>query len=174
MRSVTNAILFLVALLAVVSLYVFRQESFVGLRNTLTAALNRERPVAAKRLPVLPSPAPVKPQRVIRASRAIPEVEVVVVVPDVKPAPGTDAIEIGMEKSTLAENFGPPEVRTSSREGERLLETYVYLPDAAKATVVRLINGRVASVHNTRTVSPPLLVPRAGHVEHVLFQTYSR
>ena len=174
MRSVMNALLFLVALLAVVSLYVFRQESFSGLRNTLTGALNRERPVAAKKNPLLPKPAPAKPERVIRAARAIPQVEIVVVVPDVKSAPGTDAIEIGMEKSTLAESFGPPEVRTSSRDGERFLETYVYLPEAAKATVVRLINGRVASVHNTRTVSPPLLVPRAGHVEHVQFPTYSR
>ena len=174
MRLLTNSILFLIALLAVVGLYVFRQESFSGLQKTLAAALGRDRPLAAKRNPVPPKLAPAKPERVTKVVRTIPEVEVVVVVDEVKSAPASHAIEVGMEKATLAENFGPPEVRTSSREGERFLETYVYLSDATKATVVRLVNGRVASVHDTRTISPPLLVPRAGHAEHVLFETYSR
>ena len=174
MRLITNAILCLIAVLAMVCLYVFRQESFSGVR-TLAAAFGRERPLAVRRNPVPPKPAPAKPERVARAVRKIPEVDVVVVVvAPPKSVPASEAIEVGMEKAALAENFGPPEVRTSSRDGERFLETYVYLPEAAKATVVRLINGRVASVRNTRTVSPPLLVPPAGHAQHVLFETYSR
>jgi len=174
-RLLTNTIIGLLALLAVVCLYVFRQESFNGLQQTIASALGRDRPTSMRRDPLPPKPAPAKIEHVIKASRKIPEVEVVVVVvAPPRSAPSTDAIEIGMEKAALTENFGPPEVKTSSREGERFLETYVYLPEKAKATVVRLVNGRVASVHDTRTVSPPLLVPRAGHTEHVLFETYSR
>jgi hypothetical protein len=173
-RLITNTIICLLALLAVICLYVFRQESFSGMQRTLAAALGREHPRTAKRDPVVPKPAPAKPERVAKAVRKIPEVEVVVVVPDVKSAPTTDAIEVGMEKASLAENYGPPEVRTSFLDGERFLETYVYLPNAAKATVVRLVNGRVSSVRNTRTISPPLLVPPSSHTQRVLFETYSR
>jgi hypothetical protein len=65
-----------------------------------------------------------------------------------------------MEKKNLGD-FGPPDVMISAREGGQFFETYIYLAiPPAKARVVRLVNGRVARVGSTQTISPPLLVPQ--------------
>jgi hypothetical protein len=83
----------------------------------------------------------------------------VTVIP-VEPRPPADSIQIGMQKKKLWRDFGEPDVSTSSRERERFLETFIYLQDMSKATVVRLVNGTVVAVSATKTVGPPLLVPR--------------
>ncbi|HYL93862.1 MAG TPA: hypothetical protein VEW69_11985 [Alphaproteobacteria bacterium] len=154
MRNLTNILLFVVALLTVVGLYLLRDQSFQGWqRNTFSPE-----PKVAKQLPSPPKPPP--PKQVAKAK--VPDIKVEVTVVPVPPRPSMDTIQVGMEKSRLWGDFGKPDAMTSSRDGDRLNETFIYLDNVKKATVVRLVNGMVTSVRNTRTVSPPLLVPQAN------------
>ena len=164
MRNVTNALMFVVALLIVVGMFVLREQSFKGLQRSFGGFMAKERPLVAKRQ------IPFKNERSRRAAGRHPEglgnvsrVEVKVTVIPVGPRPATETIQVGMAKARLWDDFGTPDAMTSSRDGERFLETFIYLfDDASKATVVRLVNGAVVSVRSTRTVSPPLLVPQAN------------
>jgi hypothetical protein len=172
MRVLTNSMLFLVAILAIVGLYVFRQQSFIGLQKKFGVVLGRERPYDARQIPPQPNLAASKPVPArTGASSTAQEVQVTVIVIPVEPKPPTDSIQIGMQKEKLWRDFGDPDVSTSSREGERFLETFIYLQDASKATVVRLVNGTVVSVSATRTVGPPLLVPRTDKTRTSVFLT---
>ena len=173
MRALTNGMLFLVAILAVVGLYVFRQQSFASLQK-LGVGLGRERvgrQIAAH--PTLPT-AKRTPART-RTATTPQEVQVTVTVVPVEPTPPTDSIQVGTRKERLWRDFGEPDVSTSSREGERFLETFIYLQDALKATVVRMVNGTVVSVSATKTAGPPLLVPRTNKIRtSVLLTSDSR
>jgi hypothetical protein len=160
MRTVTSVLMFLVALLTVVGIYVLREQSLGGLHRTFGALLGNQRPVA--RQPTPPKVGPAKSARVHSVGRknTLPQIEVMVTVIPIEPKPTVDTIQVGMAKSSL---WGEPDAMTSSREGGQFLETFIYLPveDPSKATVVRLVNGAIVSVRSTRTVSPPLLVPQA-------------
>jgi hypothetical protein len=153
MRNLTNILLFLVALLTVVGLYLLRDQSFQGWqRNTFNPT-----PQVAKK--IVPPAKPAPPKHVAKAKS--PEIKVAVTVVPVPPRPSMDTIQVGMEKSRLWGDFGRPDAMTSSRDGNKFHETFIYLDHITKATVVRLVNGTVTSVRNTRTVTPPLLVPQA-------------
>src|SRR5438874_2460302 len=153
MRTVTNALMFFVALLTVVGIYVLREQSLGGLHRTFGALLGNQRPAAR---PTLPKVGPAKSARGHSAERQNPppQIEVTVTVTPIEPKPTVDTIQVGMAKSSL---WGDTDAMTSSREGAQFLETFIYLPveDPSKATVARLVNGAVVSVHSTRTVSPP-------------------
>jgi len=169
MRALTNIMLFLVAILAVIGLYVFRQQSFANLQQKFGVGRAR----AVPRNPVLPAaaakPVPVKTTSTSKA----PDVQVTMMVVPIEPRPLSDGIQIGMQKKKLWRTFGEPDVMTSSREGERFLETFIYLQDVSRATVVRLVNGTVVSVSATKTVNPPLLVPRADRATSVFLTSDS-
>ena len=175
MRALTNSMLFLVAILAVVGLYVFRQQSFASLQK-LGVGLGRERAsvgrqIAAQRTLSRAKPAPAR----TRTATTPQEVQVTVTVVPVEPTLPTDSIQVGTRKERLWRDFGEPDVSTTSREGERFLETFIYLQDASKATVVRMVNGTVVSVSTTKTVGPPLLVPRTNKIRtSVLLTSDSR
>jgi len=174
MRALTNSMLFLVAILAVVGLYVFRQQSFASLQK-LGVGLGRERASvgrqAAQRTLPRAKPAPAR----TRTATTPQEVQVTVTVVPVEPTLPTDSIQVGTRKERLWRDFGEPDVSTTSREGERFLETFIYLQDASKATVVRMVNGTVVSVSTTKTVGPPLLVPRTNKIRtSVLLTSDSR
>src|SRR6185503_14414921 len=147
MRKVTNTLMFLVALLTILGIYMFREQS-VGRLRTLGALLGNQKPVVHQP----PVPAKVEAgkqrrQRNLREPQAQPEIEVSVTVTPVEPKPTPGMIRIGMAKTRLWGDFGKPVAITSSRDGERFLETFIYLlDDPAKATVVRLVNGTVVSV----------------------------
>ncbi len=168
MRALTNVMLFLVAILAIVGLYVFRQQSFASLQQF--GVSNRAH--VAQHKPAPPVPVAAKPAhaRTSAPSTAQAIQVTVTVLPD-EPKPSTDSIQIGMEKKKLWRSFGEPDVMTSSREGERFLETFIYLQDISRATVVRLVNGTVVSVSSTKTVGPPLLVPRADRARNSVLLT---
>jgi hypothetical protein len=167
MRTVTNTLMFLVALLTIVGIYLFREQSVGSLHSTFGALLGNQKPV--KHEP--PAPHKVEAgkqrrQRNLREPQAQPEIEIKVTATPVEPKPTTGMIRIGMAKTALWGDFGRPVAITSSRDGERFLETFIYLlDDPAKATVVRLVNGTVVSVADTRTISPPLLVPRSNGLQ---------
>ena len=164
MRTVTNTLMFLVALLTVVGIYVLREQSAGGLQRTFGALLGNQRPVA-RRPPAPPKVGAAKRvhSQAVGGTSLIPQVEVTVTVIPVEPKPPLGAIQVGMAKSRLWEDFGPPNATTSSRDGDRFLETFIYLfEDPTRATVIRLVNGAVVSVRSTRTVSPPLLVPQSN------------
>lgn len=169
MRALTNMMLFLVAILAVIGLYVFRQQSFAGLQKFGVGS--RERAHAAPRIPARPSPVAAKPAPARAKASNAHDVQVIMTVIPVEPKPSTDSIQIGMQKKKLWRSFGEPDVMTSSRERERFLETFIYLQDLSKATVVRLVNGTVVSVSATKTVGPPLLVPRADRARTSVYLT---
>jgi len=163
--------LFLVALLAITGVYAIREESFPELQKSFAGVFGPSRPPMARRAAPSLAPPPIRRARATARDRvSAPNiVEVTVVAVPLAPKPSTDSIQIGMDKTTLWENFGQPDVVTLSRDGESLRETYIYLETSAKATVVRLINGTVASVGNTRTINPPLLVPQNTKVPSPLF-----
>ena len=175
MRGFTNIMLFLVALLAITGVYAIREESFPELQKNFAGVFGPSRPPMARRAAPPLAPPPTRRaratarDRVVGPNAAPNNVEVTVVAVPLAPKPSTDSIQIGMDKITLWENFGQPDVVTLSRDGESLRETYIYLETSAKATVVRLINGMVASVGNTRTINPPLLVPQNTKVPSPLF-----
>jgi hypothetical protein len=175
MRALTNTMLFLVAILAVIGLYVFRQQSFASLQK-FGVGLGRERARVARQIAAQPTLPPARPGPArTRASTTAQEVQVTVTVIPVEPRLPTDSIQIGTRKEKLWRDFGEPDVSTSSREGERFLETFIYLQDATKATVVRMVNGTVVSVSATKTAGPPLLVPRTGKIRtSVLLTSDSR
>jgi hypothetical protein len=158
-------VVFLFALLSVEGIYIFREKSFGGLQKGFAATFGRERLVTAKRpsLPKKPATVKIAPV-VVRAARVAPPLEVSVTVVPIEPKASPDTIRIGMEKASLWQEFGQPDATTSSREGDRFLETYIYLDVGGKATVARLVNGRVASVRGTRTISPPQLVPGLSNI----------
>jgi len=158
MRTVTNVLMFLVALLTVVGIYVLREQSLGGLKRSFGALLGNQRPLAKR--PSLPKVSPAKSVRERNGERqnTVPQIEVTMTAIPVDPKPTVDTIRVGMAKS---KSWGQPDAVTSSREGEQFLETFIYLlEDLSKATVVRLVNGSVVSVYGTRTASPPLLVPQ--------------
>jgi hypothetical protein len=172
MRALTNVMLFLVAILAVIGLYLFRQQSFASLQQKFGGALGRQRAQVARRIPVPPTAVAAKPAPArTRASSTAQGIQVTVIVIPIEPKPPTDSIQVGMQKKKLWRDFGEPDVMTSSRERERFLETFIYLQDMSKATVVRLVNGTVVSVNDTKTVGPPLLVPRAARTRTSAFLT---
>jgi hypothetical protein len=167
MRTVTNTLMFLVALLTVVGIYVLREQSAGGLQRTFGALLGNQRAVARRRPPAPPKVGAAKRihSQAVGGTSLIPQVEVTVTVIPVEPRPPVDAIHVGMAKSRLWKDFGTPNATTSSRDGERFLETFIYLfEDPSSATVIRLIDGAVVSVRTTRTVSPPLLVPQSSRL----------
>jgi hypothetical protein len=51
MRTLTNAFVFLVALLSVEGIYIFREKSFGGLQKGFSAAFGRERLLPPRRRP---------------------------------------------------------------------------------------------------------------------------
>ncbi len=172
MRALTNGMLFLVAILAIVGIYLFRQQSFGSLQRQFGGRLGREKAHVARHIPVQPTPVPAKPALArSRASSTPQDVQVTVTVIPFEPKPLTDSIQIGTQKNKLWRDFGEPDVSTSSREGERFLETFIYLQDAFRATVIRLVNGTVVSVSATKTVGPPLLVPRTDKARPSVFLT---
>src|SRR5260370_21137692 len=159
MRALTNVMLFLVGILAVIGLYVFRQQSFASLQQRFGGSARSH---AAPRIPARPSAGATKPASArTKASNAAKDVQVIMTVIPVEPNPSTDTIQIGMQKKKLWRSFGEPDVMTSSREGNRFLGTFIYLEDISKATVVRLVNGTVVSVSATHTVDPPFLASPA-------------
>ena len=92
-------------------------------------------------------------------ARNVPAVEISVTVIPIVPKLPTDAIHVGMDRTTLRADFAQRDVMISSREDECFLETYIYLGNTVKETVIRLINGRVASVsyqenEAIRTITP--------------------
>lgn len=169
MRALTNMMLFLVAILAVIGLYVFRQQSFASLQQKFGGSARSH---VAPRIPARPAAVAAKPAPArTKVSNAAQDVQVIMTVVPVEPKPTTDSIQIGMQKKKLWRSFGEPDVMTSSREGERFLETFIYLQDLSKATVVRLVNGTVVSVSATKTVGPPLLVPRTDRARPAVYLT---
>src|SRR5712692_1203210 len=172
MRALTNIMLFLVAILAVIGLYLFRQQSFTVLQQRFGVSLGRGRAHVAQHIPAPPTGAAAKPASArTGASRTDQEIQVTVTVIPIEPKPPADSIQVGMKKTKLWRDFGEPDVMASSREGERFLETFIYLQDMSKATVVRLVNGTVVSVSATKTVGPPLLVPRADRARNSVLLT---
>ena len=155
MRLVTNIILVLAAGLTVIGLYVFRQQTFGGFQKQFGSMFGKEQVTVAKKAPLPVVPGKPKPKA---APVQAPNVEVVTSVVPVIPKPPLESIKVGMEKGNLGD-FGKPDVVMSSREGEQFYETFIYLGTPSMATVVRLVNGKVAWVGSTRTVNPPLLVP---------------
>ena len=156
----------------------FRQESFNGFQQTIAAALGRDRPLSMKREPLPPKPAPAKVEHAIKAVRK--RFQRSRWLSSWSRRHGRRLLRMPLRsewkrprsrKILDQPESGPLLHSEQASSVEHLLSLS---QEKAKATVVRLINGRVASVHDTRTVSPPLLVPRAGHTEHVLFETYSR
>jgi len=161
MRILTNSILFLVALLMLVGVYVLRHQTFGGLQKKFGVMFGNEGSQVSRSShgpdSALPSTKSQSPASVLRR---IPQVDELAMVIPLPPKTPTENIQIGMTRSLLWGDFGQPDVMTSSREGQRFLETYIYLSKSAKATVVRLVNGQVAWVANTRTNNPPVLVPQ--------------
>ncbi len=98
MRALTNVMLFLVAILAIVGLYVFRQQSFASLQQF--GVSNRAH--VAQHKPAPPVPVAAKPAhaRTSAPSTAQAIQVTVTVLPD-EPKPSTDNIQIGMEKKKL-------------------------------------------------------------------------
>ena len=164
MRNVTNALMFVVALLIVVGMFVLRDQSFKGIERSL-GAFRAKAPLAAKRqIPLKDERSRPVASRRREVSGNDAGVEVTVTVIPVAPKPATEAIQVGMVKTRLWDDFGTPDATTSLRDGDRFLETFIYLLEPSKATIVRLVNGTVTSVKNTRTISPPLLVPQPSGV----------
>ena len=163
MRTVTNSLMFLVALLTIVGIYVFREQSLGGLHSTFDTLLGKQRSVVKRPAAPAKVEAGKRRQQGTRGQQTQPEIDVMVTVIPVEPKPTAGMIQIGMAKTRLWGDFGTPVAITSSRDGERFLETFIYLlEDPSKATVVRLVNGTVVSVRDTRTISPPLLTPRSN------------
>ena len=162
MRSLGNIILLALALLIVLGVYVFRTELFSGFQSSKTALMNSQ--TAKQRKPSI-QPSTARSRRVTPAKRfsavVDPKPTGSVTVVELKQAP--DNIEVGMGKATLHQDFPPPAVMIASRDGHRFLETYIYLVSPNQAKVVRVVNDSVISVHGTRTVDPPLLVPHSGN-----------
>jgi hypothetical protein len=154
----TNIFLFIAACLIVLGVYVLRQQTFGGFQRQFGSMFTQEQAKMAKNAPVPAAPPHVK-VRVTKPSLA-PKVEILTAVIPVVPKPAVETIQVGMQKKNLGD-FGLPDVMTSARQGDQFFETYIYLADPpGKARVVRLVNGRVAWVGSTQTVSPPLLVPQ--------------
>ena len=171
MRALTNIMLFLVAILAVVGLYLFRQQALTGLQQKFGAALGG-RTHLARQSPTPPTATAGKSSSGrAKLNSAVSSVKITVTVIPIEPKPPTDNIQIGMQKKKLWQDFGEPDAMASSREGERFLETFIYLQDPSRATVVRLVNGTVISVSATKTVGPPLLVPRVDRARKSVLLT---
>jgi hypothetical protein len=159
MRGLTNIFLFLAACLTVVGVYVLRQQTFGGFHRQLRTMFTQEQPRVAKK-PTVPEVRFHFGKLRSGAQSLDRKVDIMTAVIPIVPKPPAEAIQVGMQKENLGD-FGPPAVKTSSREGNHFYETYIYLADPpGKARVVRLVNGRVAWVGSTQTASPPLLVPQ--------------
>ena len=163
MRTVTNFLMFLVALLTVGGIYLLREQSSGGLHRAFGSLLGNQRQAAKH--PTPPKAGRAKPAHMHTVARIDPQrtVDVTVTVIPVGSSSTADKIQVGMAKKKLWDQFGKPDVMTSSRDSERFLETFIYLfDDGSKATVIRLVNGAVVSVQSTLTISPPLLVPQSN------------
>jgi hypothetical protein len=146
MRSVTNAILLLVALLSILGIYVLREHSYRGSQKRFAQQFGSETLKAANLDTSYQKRAVRSVHKDGSDARNVSPVEISVVVIPIVPKLPTDAIHVGMDRMTLRADFAQPDVMISSREDECFLETYIYLENTVKETVIRLINGRVASV----------------------------
>lgn len=165
MRNLTNVLMFAVALLIIVGMFLLREQSFKSIQKSFGSFVAKPRSVVAKQqIPIknehLRSVASRRLEEVGNASR----VAINVIVIPVEPKPVAESIHVGMAKANVWGDFGRPDAMASLRDGDRFLETFIYLLEPTKATVVRLVNGTVVSVKNTRTVNPPLLVPQSSGI----------
>ena len=156
MRILTNSILFLAALLVLVGVYVLRHQTFGGLQKIF----GNERSQVARKSPGSVSAIPLPRSRLATVRSRVPQVDGMITAIPLPPKPPTENIQVGTKRAILWGDLGQPDVMTSSRDGQRFLETYIYLSNFGKATVVHLVNGEVAWVANTRTNNPPMLVPQ--------------
>src|SRR5690349_8170070 len=109
MRALTNGMLFLAAILAVIGLYIFRQQAFNGLQQQFGVVLRRERAHVAP-LQARPTEAPTKPARArTSASWTAQDVQVSVTVIPIEPTSPTDRIQIGMLREKLRRDFWKPD-----------------------------------------------------------------
>ena len=165
MRNVTNVLMFAVALLIIVGMFALRDQSFLGFKRSLGGIMDKGRPAVAKQKIPLKNERP-KPvaARHLEGVGSASRVAIKVTVIPVARKSATETIQVGMAKASVWGDFGRPDAMTTLRDGDRFLETFIYLLEPSKATVVRLVNGTVVSVRNTRTVSPPLLVPQSSGI----------
>ena len=159
MRGLTNIFLFLAACLTVVGVYLLRQQAFGGFHMQLRSMFTQGQPKVAQK-PAVPEVRSHFGKLRSGAQSVDRKVDIMTALIPIVPKPPAEAIQVGMQKNNLRD-FGPPAVMTSTREGNHFYETYIYLAEPpGKARVVRLVNGRVAWVGSTQTISPPLLVPQ--------------
>jgi len=156
LRNLGNVVLLALALLIVLSVYVFRTQLFSTFQSSKTALMSS--PAAKHTKPSLRPPA-AKPHLATTAKPfAVVDPKPVGTATAVLPKQSPDNIKVGMGKATLTQDYPPPAAMISSREGRRFVQTYIYLVSPHKANVVRVVNDSVISVHGTRTIDPPLLV----------------
>jgi len=164
MRNLTNVLMFGVALLIIVGMFLLREQSFKGIQRSF-GGMMAKRPAAAKpQIPLKNERSRSVASRRLDEAGSASRVAVKVTVIPVEPKPAMETIQVGMAKASVWGDFGRPDAMTTLRDGDRFLETFIYLLEPSKATVVRLVNGTVVSVKNTRTVSPPLLVPQSSGI----------
>lgn len=113
---------------------------------------------AKQRTPQLRPPAKSHSGKTAKQFSAAVDSQPDVVVTVVEPKQSPDSIKVGMAEATLRQDFPPPSTVISSREGNRFVQTYIYLVSPHKAKVVRVVNDSVTSVQATKTIEPPLLV----------------
>ena len=165
MRNVTNVLMFAVALLIIVGMFALRDQSFLGFKRSLGGIMDKGRPAAVKpQIPLKNERSRSVASRHLEEAGSASRVAVKVTVIPVEPKPAMETIQVGMAKASVWGDFGRPDAMTTLRDGDRFLETFIYLLEPSKATIVRLVNGTVVSVKNTRTVSPPLLVPQSSGI----------
>lgn len=156
MRNLGNVVLLALALLIVLSLYVFRGQLFSTFQTSKTALMNS--PAAKHTKPSLRPPAAQSHLATTAKPSAVVDPKPVGTATAVLPKQSPDNIKVGMGKATLTQDYPPPAAMISSREGRRFVQTYIYLVSPHKANVVRVVNDSVISVHGTKTIEPPLLV----------------
>jgi len=157
LRNLGNIVLLALALLIVLSVYVFRTQLFSSFQSSKTALMGSQAAKQTRPSPRLPA------AKSHLATTAKPSSPIVDPKPDgpvtaVIPKQSPDSIKIGMGKATLSQDYPPPAAMISSREGRRFVQTYIYLVSPHKANVVRVVNDSVISVQGTKTIDPPLLV----------------
>ena len=156
MRNLGNVVLLALALLIVLSVYVFRTQLFSTFQSSKTALMSS--PAAKHTKPSLRPPAAKSHLATTAKPSAVVDPKPVGTATAVLPKQSPDNIKVGMGKATLTQDYPPPAAMISSREGRRFVQTYIYLVSPHKANVVRVVNDSVISVHGTRTIDPPLLV----------------
>lgn len=156
LRNLGNIVLLALALLIVLSLYVFRTQLFSSFQSSKTALMSSQAAKQTRPSPRLPAAKSHLGTTGKPFSAVVdPKPDAVVVV---LPKQSPDSIKVGMGKATLSQDYPPPAAMISSREGRRFVQTYIYLVSPHKANVVRVVNDSVISVQGTKTIDPPLLV----------------